>query len=205
MKLRTWAYPPFTYHKHEKGLLRPDKKPGFDTPSGKYEFVNRTLADAGLDPLPAYYEPFTSPRSTPERAEKYPLTLISGARRPEYFLSEHRQSPSLRRMHPNPTATIHAEDAKKYGIADGDWIWVENDHGRIRMQAEVTLAIKPNVVNVDNGWWFPERDPEDGTYFGTFESNANVLMTLQNGMTGMGCTIKAELCRIYKAGEAGES
>lgn len=205
MKLRTWAYPPFTYHKHEKGLLRPDKKPGFDTPSGKYEFVNRTLADAGLDPLPAYYEPFTSPRSTPERAEKYPLTLISGARRPEYFLSEHRQSPSLRRMHPNPTATIHAEDAKKYGIADGDWIWVENDHGRIRMQAEVTLAIKPNVVNVDNGWWFPERDPEDGTYFGTFESNANVLMTLQNGMTGMGCTIKAELCRIYKAGEDGES
>jgi len=201
MKERTWAYPPFEYNKHEKGLLRKDKQPGFATESGKYEFCNPALAAKGYDPLPYYREPPHSPVSQPERAEKYPLILITGARRPAYFLSEHKQSPSLRRLHPNPTITIHTDTAKKYGIEDGDWVWVENDRGRIRMQAEVTLAVRPDVVSADGGWWFPERDPEDGTLFGTFESNVNVLISLENGSTGQGCTIKSELCRIYKAEE----
>lgn len=201
MKKRTWAYPPFEYYKHEKCLLRKDKKPGFETPSGKYEFCNPALASTGYDALPYYREPPNSPYSQPERAKKYPLILITGARRPAFFLSEHRQSPSLRRLHPYPTATIHPEAAKKYGIEDGDWIWLENDRGKIKMKAEVTLAIRPDVVNADNGWWFPERDPEDGTLFGTFESNCNVLISLQNGSTGQGCTIKAEQCKIYKAEE----
>ncbi len=204
MKKRTWAYPPFSYYKHEKGMLRPDKKPGFHTKSGKYEFCNRHLEETGYDPLPFYREPLTSPYSTPERAKEYPMILITGARRPAFFLSEHRQSPSLRRMHPDPTATIHPDAARKYGIEDGDWIWLENDHGKIKMKAEVTPAIRPDVVNADNGWWFPERDPEDGTLFGTFESNANVLLTLQNGSMGMGCTIKSELCKIYKVKGDGE-
>lgn len=201
MKKRTWAYPPFSYYKHEKGLLRPDKKPGFHTASGKYEFCNRHLAELGMDPLPFYTEPPVSPCSTPELAEKYPLILITGARRPAFFLSEHRQSPSLRRLHPYPTATLHPEAAKKYGIKDGDWVWLENDKGRAKMKAEVTPAIRPDVVNADSGWWFPERDPEDGTLFGTFESNCNTLIGTRNGSMGLGCTIKSELCRIYKAEE----
>ena len=201
MKERTWAYPPFAYRKHEKGLLRKDGKPGFETVSGKYEFCNRTLAELGYDPLPSYTEPPHSPVSEPERAKRYPLILITGARRPAFFLSEHRQSPSLRRLHPFPTATVHPDTACRYAIADGDWIWIENEYGRVKMKAEVTLAIRPDVINADNGWWFPERDPEDGTFFGTFESNCNVLLTARNGSTGMGSTIKAELCRIFKAAE----
>ena len=204
MKERVWAYPPFEYYKHEKGLLRTDKQPGFNTKSGKYEFCNPLLSELGLEPLPFHKEPHRSPYSTPELAEKYPLILITGARRPEFFLSEHRQSQSLRRLHPNPTVTIHTETAKALGIADKDWVWVENDHGKIKMQAEVTLAIRPDVVNADNGWWFPERDPEDGTYFGTFESNCNVLLSLKNGELGYGSTIKSDLCRVYKV-EEGEN
>lgn len=201
MKQRTWAYPPFEYGKHEKGLLRKDGKAGFETESGKYEFCNRTLEELGYDPLPFYTEPPHSPISEPERAQRYPMILITGARHPAFFLSEHRQSPSLRRLHPSPAATIHPDTAQQYGISNGDWIWVENEHGRIKMKAQVTLAIRPDVINADNGWWFPERDPEDGTLFGTFESNCNVLLTPRNGSTGMGSTIKSELCRVYKVSE----
>ena len=198
IKQRTWAYPPFTYYRHEKGWLRADKKPGFNTASGKYEFPNQHLASLGLDPLPSYSEPPRSPFSTPERAASYPLTLITGARRPGYFLSEHRQLPSLRRLNPDPMVTINTETAAQYDIADGDWVWVENDHGKIKMKAEVTPAIRPDVVNADNGWWFPERNAADGSLFGTFESNCNVLLTLQNGEMGYGSTIKSQLCKIEK-------
>lgn len=201
MKQRTWAYPPFSYRKHEKGLLRRDGKPGFETASGKYEFCNRTLGELGYDPLPFYTEPPHSPVSQPERAQQYPMILITGARHPAFFLSEHRQSPSLRRLHPFPTAQLHPDAAKRYGIEDGEWMWLENEHGRVRMVARVTAAMRPDVINADSGWWFPEREAQDGTLFGTFESNCNVLLTAQNGSTGMGSTIKAELCRIYSAKE----
>ena len=57
-------------------------------------------------------------------------------------------------------------------IADGDWIWVTSPRGSIRMKAVVTSDIVGGVVNVDHGWWFPERG---GPEFGVWESNANLL------------------------------
>ena len=40
------------------------------------------------------------------------------------------------------------------------------------MKAVVTSDIAQGVVNVDHGWWFPEKKPPD---FGVWDSNANVL------------------------------
>jgi anaerobic selenocysteine-containing dehydrogenase len=40
------------------------------------------------------------------------------------------------------------------------------------MKAEVTEDIRKGVVNIDHGWWFPEREGPD---FGVWESNANLL------------------------------
>jgi anaerobic selenocysteine-containing dehydrogenase len=68
------------YKKWEKGLLRPDGKPGFDTPSGKFEIASTILEEHGYDPLPVYTEPQESPLSQPEMAKKFPLVFNSGAR-----------------------------------------------------------------------------------------------------------------------------
>ena len=38
------------------------------------------------------------------------------------------------------------------------------------MKALITADIHPKVINVEHGWWFPEKT--DG---GVWESNANVL------------------------------
>ena len=54
------------YRKWEKGLLRPDGKPGFDTPTGKFEIASSTLGEYGYDPLPVYTEPKEGPLSTPD-------------------------------------------------------------------------------------------------------------------------------------------
>jgi hypothetical protein len=44
-----FAYDRFDYKKYEKGLLRPDKKPGFNTPTGKVELYSTAFEKLGLD------------------------------------------------------------------------------------------------------------------------------------------------------------
>ena len=105
-------------------------------------------------------------------AEAYPLVLTTGARRPEFFHSEHRQIDALRRSRPDPLAELHEETAARFGIAPGDRIRVESPRGEALFVARVTRDIAPGVVSVDHGWWFPEKKE---TGYGVFESNANVL------------------------------
>lgn len=201
MKKRTWAYPEFAYYKHEKGLLRPDGQPGFNTQSGKYELKCQVLDLFGLDTLAVYSEPPESPVSTPELAKDYPLVLTTGARRWGLFHSEHRQSPSMRRIHPYPQIMIHPETAANYGIKEGDWVLIENMFGQCKQRAELSVRIRKDTVSADHAWWFPERDPNDGTYFGAMESNINCLLPMRPGKSGLGNSYKSQLCRISKIEE----
>ncbi|MCG6553638.1 MAG: molybdopterin-dependent oxidoreductase, partial [Candidatus Magnetominusculus sp. LBB02] len=69
------------YKKWEKGLLRPDRRPGFDTPSGKFEIASSILEEYGYDPLPVYTEPAEGPLTSPsEFYQRFPLIFNSGSR-----------------------------------------------------------------------------------------------------------------------------
>lgn len=164
LKRKSVVFPPHEYYKFEKK--------GFRTPSRKVELYSNSLERLGYDALPTFKEPPESPDSQPELAQKFPYILTTGSRRREFFHSEHRQIESLRRRRPHPIAEIHPVTAKPHGIAAGDWIYVSSPRGRIRMKAEVTEDIRKGVVNVDHGWWFPEKEGPD---FGVWESNANLL------------------------------
>ncbi|MFQ5664715.1 MAG: molybdopterin-dependent oxidoreductase, partial [Terriglobia bacterium] len=72
--------PMMEYRKWEKGGLRPDGKPGFDTPSAKFEIASSILADHGYEPLPKYTEPTEGPLASPGVAKQFPLVFNSGAR-----------------------------------------------------------------------------------------------------------------------------
>ncbi|HHQ48357.1 MAG TPA: aminotransferase V, partial [Acidobacteria bacterium] len=63
------------YRKWEKGRLRPDGRPGFNTPSGKLEIASSILAEHGYDPLPVYTEPGEGPLARPDLAREYPLVF----------------------------------------------------------------------------------------------------------------------------------
>jgi anaerobic selenocysteine-containing dehydrogenase len=168
LKSRSIVYPPHEYRKFEKN--------GFRTPSRKVELYCKALERLGYDPLPAYSEPPESPTSQPEMATKFPYVLTTGSRRIEYFHSEHRQVESLRKRRPYPTVEIHPEIADQRGIRNGDWTYVSSPRGRIKMKAVVTEDISKGVVNIDHGWWFPEKSGPD---FGVWESNANLLTSNQ--------------------------
>lgn len=193
---------PFEYRKYEKGLLRADGEPGFNTPTGLIELKSSIYPTLDEDPLPYYREPHYSPYSdeiSQEMKEEYPLILTTGARNIAMFHSEHRQIPSLRKINPDPLVTIHPDTAAKYGIADGDWVAIENELGRAVERAHVSPIVDPRVVHAQHGWWFPEQDGEAPNLFGVWKSGINTLIPNNRiGITGFGANYKSVICKIYK-------
>ena len=190
LKQKGFIQVPFKYRKYEQG--------GFRTPTGKLELYSTRLEQMGYPPLPYYEEPPESPLSMPAVAADFPLVLTSGGRIPFFFNSEHRQIDKLRKAHRDPIAEIHPDTAKRYGIAKGDWMWVETRRGRMRQKAKLTDGIDPRVIHAEHGWWFPEQPAPQ---YGIWQSNVNLLT--DNGPPydpAMGTyQLRGLLCRVAKA------
>ncbi len=153
----------------EKGYLKGDmvyykyRKGGFSTPTRKVELYSTFLEDWGRDPLPKYTEIPESPLSRPDLAKEYPYILNAGLRTPTFFHSANRQVPWLREIRPDPIVEIHPVTAKKHGIKEMDWVWIESPRGRVKEKAKLNDGIDPGVIVAEHGWWFPEiRDNGHG-------------------------------------------
>jgi len=173
---------------------------GFPTPTGKFEFASKKLEEMGYDPLPQYREPGESPLSTPELFKEYPVVMTSGFRQPFYFLGQYRNIPWLRGFMEYPTCQLHPETAEKYGIVDGDWVWIESPRGRIRQKARVFPGILRGVLMATANCFYPEEPPE--TYHGLFISNPNIL-TNNNHLDPMygSPDLTCLLCKVYPCTE----
>ncbi|HHU22491.1 MAG TPA: molybdopterin-dependent oxidoreductase [Clostridiales bacterium] len=191
------------YRRHEKGLLRPDGKPGFRTPTGKVELYSTSLESYGLDPLPSHMEPVESPVSTPEIYKEYPLILITGRRMPTMFHSEHRQVPWLRQFENEPIVELHPDTAAELGLNDGQWVWIEGTMGRCKRKLKITPVVHPKTAMAPHGWWLPETEGAAPSFYSTFEINVNNLIPMgKNGTAGYGgAPIKTMLCKIYPLSE----
>jgi anaerobic selenocysteine-containing dehydrogenase len=191
----------------EKGWLKGEmeyfkyKKMGFSTPTRKVELYSTILEDWGRDPLPKYTEIPESPVSRPDLAKDYPYILNAGLRTPVFFHSENRQIPWLREIRPHPIVEIHPETAKKHGIEEGDWVWIESPRGRVRQKAKLNDGIEPQVIVAEHGWWFPEiKDPGHGWDI----SNINLLTddSYESMDPVMGATnLRVLLCNISRCTE----
>jgi anaerobic selenocysteine-containing dehydrogenase len=169
------------YKRYEKGLLRPDGKAGFATPSGKVEFYSLNHEAWGLDPLPYYREPPESENVTPELMKKYPLVMVTGRRSPVYFHSEHRNIDWLREVDPFPIVEINPKIAKERGLKDGDWCIIENDRGKFTRKVMYNISMNAKCVSVPHGWWPPEEEGKAPHYFGAWKYNCNKLVLSQVG------------------------
>jgi anaerobic selenocysteine-containing dehydrogenase len=170
---------------------------GFGTASGKIEIYSSFLEQNGADPLPFFHEPHESPYSNPGLAKEYPLILT--CRKPALFRhSNLRQIPSLRSGRPDPILNINPKTAKKLGIKQGDWVYVENKRGKITHRAEFTDSLDPRVVVGDHGWWYPEKAV--GELYGFAESNINMLTNRNPPFSPeMGSAVfRGLMCKVYK-------
>lgn len=188
------------FEKH-KNIIPNGQVKGFATPSRKAEIFPSVIQELGYDPIPFYRELPETPLSNPELAKEYPLRLtVSGRWNPQYH-SEHRvPGTGTRSMYPWPTVKIHMYDARRLGIRQGDWVWIETPRGRIRQVADLGWDIVEGVVQAQPSWWYPELPAEEPWSQGIFESNGNVLVddSIESLDPGTGTWIaRGLLCKVY--------
>lgn len=177
----SWDMPPKNhpsrpYARHERSLLRADGKQGFNTETGKVELYSKAFEGWGLDPLPFFEEPLQSPVRAPELYEKYPLIMIAGSRSPVFFHAEHRMIPWLREKNPEPYVEVHPQTARDYDVYNGEWIYLENDMGRIKRKVRVSLRVHPKMVGTQHGWWMPEMKGSEPDLFGVWDYQVNKIV-----------------------------
>jgi anaerobic selenocysteine-containing dehydrogenase len=124
------------------------------TPSGKFEFSSRYLADLGHPALPVYEPPYYLRNRTEIDAQERRYVLITGARKRVYLHSRYRNIPRFRRRHPRSEIELHPADAAALGAADGDPIRVGSEVGSIVLPAKILAseAILPGLVQITHGW-----------------------------------------------------
>lgn len=185
--------------KYKKGKMRPDKAPGFNTPSGKIEFTSQVLEKFGYEPLPSYAEPAYSPLRSPDDAITYPLILISGTRSIEYYSTLGIEVPSLRRRRPWPTLEMAHETARNHELEEGDWVKIETSNTNRSIIRRVALldGMDPRVVNAEGLWYMPGRDD---LIDALLEVGTNVLTPLRDDLDPVcgGSTARCLMCRITK-------
>ncbi|MEJ5374958.1 MAG: molybdopterin-dependent oxidoreductase [bacterium] len=188
----------------EKGYLQGEmsyykyRNAGFSTPTRKVEIYSTILEQWGRDPLPKYTEIPESPVSRPDLSEKYPYILNAGLRIPVFFHSANRQIPWLREIRPYPIVELHPDTAKKHGIQEMDWVWIESPRGRVKQRARLNDGIHPMVVVAEHGWWYPEIKEEG---HGWDISNINLLTddSYESLDPVMGATnLRVLLCNISR-------
>ncbi len=186
--------PEMVHRKWEAGLLRSDGRPGFETPSGKFEITSNLLARYGYEALPIYVEPVEGPLAAPELAETYPLVFNSGSRIHHNFRSQHYNIPGLVKRQPEPLVMLHTEDAAARGISDGDDVWIVSPRGQVPFKARVIDDILPGVIEANAGGGGPMAVEA------WRKANVNDLTDMDNRDPISGFPVyKALLCDVIKA------
>jgi cysteine desulfurase NifS len=185
--------PIMEYKKWQKGGLRKDGKPGFDTPTGKFEIWSTTLEEYGYEPLPKYIEPTEGPLGSPKVAGKLPLVFNSGARPQVDFRSQHHGIPGLVKDNPEPIVELNTEDAEERGIQSGDLVEVRTLRGNVPFRARVTADIVKGAIECNMGGGTPVGPKAWQDW------NVNELTDINNYDEISGFPVyKALLCEVVK-------
>jgi anaerobic selenocysteine-containing dehydrogenase len=120
----------------------------------------RERIETHFDPLPFYFEPLESSLTD---KHKYPLNAIT--QRPmAMYHSWDSQNAWLRQIHTYNYLYVHPSLGARHGFNDGDWIWVESMHGKVRCMCRFSEAVEPgtvwtwNAIGKSRGAW--RLDPE---------------------------------------------
>jgi len=161
---------------------------GFSTPSGKLEFYSQTMAERGLDPLPAYVACSEGPENHALR-KRFPLQLLAPPA--VHFLNSTfgAVDEQCRRMG-RPSLKINPADAEARGVSNGDLVRVLNDRGSAELYAEVTDDSRKGVVVAESVWW-AKHSPGGRA--------VNALVSTRLTDLGGGSTFQCNLVQVEKA------
>ena len=98
-----------------------------------------------FDPLPDWYPPLEMERIEERDAGRYPFHAIT--QRPMVmYHSWDSQNAWLRQILAQNYLYMNAATARRLGLADFDWVWVESHNGRIRCQMKTMDGCETNTV-----------------------------------------------------------
>ncbi|MEW5725899.1 MAG: molybdopterin dinucleotide binding domain-containing protein, partial [Thermodesulfobacteriota bacterium] len=178
-------------YRHGKSKYDPEKVAGYGTPSGKVELSCQSLEKSGVDPVPKFESLKHPLKGRFDLSDEYPL-MMTNYKSEIFMLSGYRNIERLSRKSLPPTVYMHPDTARAYGLAEGDWIWVETYMGRTRQQLAYQPGVHPKVVNVEFGW---------GDW-GYQEANMNLATDYRppwDYPTGS-VALRGYPCRVYRAG-----
>ncbi|MFT3808192.1 molybdopterin oxidoreductase family protein [Arenimonas sp.] len=95
-----------------------------------------------FDPLPIWYEPFEGAQVA---SQEFPLSALT-QRPPFMYHAWGSQNAWLRQITARNYLYLHPDTAKRYDIADFDWVEVESHHGRIVVQAKTVGNVQPDTL-----------------------------------------------------------
>ncbi len=166
------------------------------TESGKIVIHSERIASfnyADCPPHPMWLEP----DEWQGNAEPEQLQVLSA--HPAHRLHSQLNYSSLREQYAvagREPVTLHPDDAKARGIADGDVVRVWNHRGQVLAGAVVSDGIKPGVICIHQGAW-PDLDAENG---GICKNGAVNVLTkdLPSSKLGNGCAGNTALAWLEK-------
>jgi complex iron-sulfur molybdoenzyme family reductase subunit alpha len=133
------AYTPFKHHVEKKRPWR--------TLVGRQQFyVDHDWFLRLGEALPSYQEPI------PEDDAKYPLYWNTPHGRWSIHSTWRDNRYMLRLQRGVPIVYLHPDDAKKRGIADGDWVRIFNQIGQTVCLCQVLPGEKPGRLTMYHGW-----------------------------------------------------
>jgi anaerobic selenocysteine-containing dehydrogenase len=102
----------------------------------------RARIERYFDPLPFWYPPLEDEATD---LAQYPLHAVT--QRPmAMYHSWDSQNAWLRQIHSHNYLYVNPRTAAAAGVADGGWIWVESQWGKVRCLARFTEAVEPGTV-----------------------------------------------------------
>jgi len=115
--------------------------------------------------IPMWFEP-KEWLGNKELVEKFPLHLLSP--HPKYRIHSQLDNTWVQNVHKvqgREPIRISPNDAKKFGIIDGEVVEVYNDRGSLLAGVVVTETIKDGVVAIEEGAWYSPEDVTAGESF----------------------------------------
>jgi len=118
-------------------LAAQGKRPGRQPP----ERLRKRL-ETYMDPLPFYHETL---ESNLVDTREYPLNAVT--QRPmAMYHSWDSQNAWLRQIHTYNYLYMSPKLGEAQGFDDGDWVWVESPHGKVRCKARFSESVEPGTV-----------------------------------------------------------
>jgi anaerobic selenocysteine-containing dehydrogenase len=118
-------------------LASTGKRPGAQPPAHLKDRIYKYF-----DPLPFWYPPLED-----EVTDLSKFTLNAITQRPmAMYHSWDSQNAWLRQIHSHNYLYVNTATALKHGIADGAWMWIESQWGKVKCMARHSEAVDPGTV-----------------------------------------------------------